>query len=107
MPTIIALNGITCPTSRSCFAVGNTDTFTGAVIATTDGGATWTQQTVPTAILFLNGVSCASPSDCTAVGSNQNAATAVLSTTNGGTRWRLDNTSGLAKRPSLQNVSCP
>jgi hypothetical protein len=48
-------------------AVGETSTSSGVAIATTDGGANWTIESVPSGPA-LTGVSCASTKDCVAVG---------------------------------------
>lgn len=40
----------------------------GAIVATTDSGATWSTETVPSGIGFLNGIACPSTNPCYAVG---------------------------------------
>jgi photosystem II stability/assembly factor-like uncharacterized protein len=83
------LAGVSCPAEGTCFAVGN------AILATTNGGATWNKQFsgAPQAI------SCATHSDCIAVGSNL-----VLATSNGGASWAPQKLPTLA---GLSAVSCP
>jgi photosystem II stability/assembly factor-like uncharacterized protein len=43
--TVSALNDVSCASTKDCIAVGSTKSFTlGAILATTDGGTTWTSQ---------------------------------------------------------------
>jgi photosystem II stability/assembly factor-like uncharacterized protein len=74
--------------------VGDANFATGAVAATTDGGATWTSQALPTGITSLSGVSCTGTEDCWAVGEDvvQTApgpvdSGVIVSTTDGGSTW--------------------
>ena len=58
---------------------------------TSDGGATWVPETVPTDAPTLTSVSCGSATRCVAVGSEsipgEVATVAILSTQNGGRSW--------------------
>jgi photosystem II stability/assembly factor-like uncharacterized protein len=54
-----------CPADGICFAVG----FKGAILATSNGGASWTEQASGTS-QTLNAVSCPSTSVCYAAGAN-------------------------------------
>ena len=90
------LRAVACVTAQRCWAVGSTlatpTTPAGpALVATTDGGATWAVLTLPPTVGYLSGVACTSARSCTAVG--QVGVTgvgpgAVLTTTNG-TSWAL------------------
>jgi hypothetical protein len=43
--TVSALNDVSCASTKDCIAVGSTKSFTlGAILATTNGGTTWTSQ---------------------------------------------------------------
>ena len=65
------LSAVTCPTATACTAVGAQGDFGGAqIVASTDGGATWTEQVPPATTGPLAGVSCASATTCVAVGSD-------------------------------------
>ena len=91
------LHAVTCPTARRCWAVGTTLATASApagaaLTATTDGGATWTVETVPSAVSYLSAVACASTRVCTAVGQIGLTGVgpgAVLTTANGGATWVL------------------
>ena len=72
------LNGIDCPTPSRCLAVGSR----GTILASTDGGITWTYDTSPTGETLL-GVTCTTPSNCLVVGSGRT----VISTDDGGADW--------------------
>ena len=92
-----SLREVACATARRCWAVGsNSATSSGssgpALVATTDGGATWTVQPIPPTVGYLAGVACASSRSCTAVGQvGQNGVGpgAVLTTIDGGSAWVL------------------
>ena len=64
-----AFNGVDCPTSTVCIAVG--DSPFRSVMESTDGGSSWTKEEVPAAEgnRFYNGVACASANQCEVVGS--------------------------------------
>jgi hypothetical protein len=91
------LRAVTCPTARRCWAVGSTlatasSPAGAALVATTDGGATWTAETVPPTVSYLSAVACASTRSCTAVGQvglTGAGPGAVLTTANGGATWVL------------------
>jgi photosystem II stability/assembly factor-like uncharacterized protein len=87
-----------CPSTSTCFVVGN------GIARTTNGGTSWTRQTVPSGTPDLTGISCSSTAICVAVGGN-----AVLRTTNGGANWtRLTVNPSSERLPqSLTSVSCP
>jgi hypothetical protein len=81
------LNGISCPTTATCVAVGNDgNTATPLVVVTNDGGATWTPAKVPVSG-GLNSVSCTSTSHCVAVGGANGGGWLVAVTFDGGTSW--------------------
>jgi photosystem II stability/assembly factor-like uncharacterized protein len=74
---------VSCASTTSCVAVASGDPGipgSAAIIATTDGGATWTTQTIPNGVYSPLAVSCASPSPCTAVGENQQSGGVIIST---------------------------
>jgi photosystem II stability/assembly factor-like uncharacterized protein len=82
------LNGIACESTSDCWAVGS-----GVILATTDGGSTWTKQSVG----FVGSrIACASTLDCWAVGSG------VLATTDGGTTWTTQSGPG-----NTSDIACP
>ena len=62
-----------------------------AVVATTNGGSTWTLQPVPATVGYLSGISCSDQRHCTAVGQagqTANAPGAIITTTDGGGTWQ-------------------
>ena len=69
--------------SASAVGAGRSDA---GVVATTNGGVTWTDQVIPAQLITLYGVACATVSDCTAVGDGYYGAV-VISTGDGGTTW--------------------
>jgi len=102
---LYALNGVSCSTAMDCRAVGASTSDAGVIVATTDGGRTWTSQPLPRGIALLNGVSCSTTSDCRAVGATASKREAVLVTLDSGRSWTSQSVppgTGL-----LYGVSCP
>jgi photosystem II stability/assembly factor-like uncharacterized protein len=89
------LEGVSCATTTACFAVGDS----GTILATTDGGVSWSLQRSGGAT-DLNAISCASANDCAAVG---NGGT-VLTSSDGGGTWSSRSSGTDA---GLNGVSCP
>ncbi|MDQ1448378.1 MAG: hypothetical protein QOC79_1349, partial [Actinomycetota bacterium] len=111
------LNGVSCLTTTSCFAVGKyaDSSSLGKTLVEQWNGSTWSIVTSPnptgTAISVLNGVSCASTTSCFAVGQQFLGSTApALAERWNGTSWSIVPT----PRPTagtntsrLLGVSCP
>ena len=84
---------------------GGNPEYSPAVVATTDGGLTWTPQVTPMGSFELNAVSCPNSSDCTAVGNTSSYGGVSITTTDGGLTWTNDLLpSGVE---ALFGVSCP
>jgi hypothetical protein len=77
----VNLQGVVCPNTLDCFAVGAKSGSNGVIDATTNGGTTWATQT-STGGQQLNAVDCPDTTHCSAVGN----AGLVLATTDG-TSW--------------------
>ena len=94
------LNGVAFADATHGWAVGATwdaatDTYKGAILATTNGGVTWSAQNAGTT-RNLNAVTFSDADHGWAVGMTHDAATdtykgAILATTNGGTTWTAQN----------------
>ncbi len=106
-PPIGDLNGISCASATLCEAVGDNDNGFGVVLGTTNGGTTWTSQTVLSGVGSLSGISCVSATTCEAVGDYYTGSVyvgVVLDTTNGGTTWTSQTVpSGVT---GLNGISC-
>ncbi len=89
------LNGVDCPTTSTCYAVGDG----GTILATTNGGNTWSSKPSGTTQKLYN-VSCSSASNCVTVGDGGT----ILTTSNGGTSWTA-RASGTGE--TLRGISCP
>ena len=97
------LSAVACPSPSICIAVGSTagGGSPGAIVNTSDGGATWTTQSIPAGVGTLSSVSCASTSVCEALGPSNVA----VGTTNGGASWQSQTLpSGLV---NVGQISCP
>jgi photosystem II stability/assembly factor-like uncharacterized protein len=106
-----SLESVTCPTAEDCYAVGQglTDQPTQTIIATTDAGLVWTQQTVPAGAGSADGFSvvrCPTAIHCYAIGNDQQTdAVEVVTTTDGGSTWTSEpGPTGLSEATGL---SCP
>jgi hypothetical protein len=81
------LNAISCFDSLSCFAVGvvfDSDEYETPITASTDGGATWSNQTAQPGDANLQSVACVTLSSCWAVGWTPRGSV-IVHTVKGGT----------------------
>ena len=119
---IVSLTGVSCPTGNDCWAVGSASSDSGVVVATTDGGTSWSTQTLPSTvtqnppgsrIVRLSSISCPTSNNCWAVGATSTSSGVVVATTNGGKTWRIQFTSsGLSGTDvgglyTLNGIWCP
>jgi hypothetical protein len=94
-PPVNSLGAVSCPTATRCVAVGQTVGVDGApngaaVVASSTGGASWSDAVVPPTVGFLSDVSCVDARRCVAVGQSGQAGSGVgtiITSTNGGTTW--------------------
>ena len=94
LPQGNGLNSISCPTTAVCFVVGDV----GTILATTNGGSTWTGEASPTT-RTLRGISCPNTTTCYAVGDG-----GIILKTGDGATW-FQQPSGTAA--NLNGISCP
>jgi photosystem II stability/assembly factor-like uncharacterized protein len=96
--------GISCPSATVCFvATGNNKGIadgSGTILATTDGGAHWGQQSTPGVTGTFMAISCPDTTHCFSV-----TSTGQLFATTDGTAW-ASQTSPVAGQP-LAALSCP
>jgi photosystem II stability/assembly factor-like uncharacterized protein len=114
------LQGVDCASLTFCVAVGadsynsGSSFYEAAATVSTDGGATWTQASLPDVtpgvygeIEYLYSVSCPTTLDCIAVGSGVGASgsyPAILSTSDGGNTWNVQSAPDVVNY--LASVSC-
>jgi hypothetical protein len=111
------LAAVSCPTTSVCTAAGSTedadgqippgqDAGPGAVVHSTNGGASWMTQSFPAGVGNISAVSCASTSVCEVLGETPTqSAPVVVGTTNGGSTWQSQSVpSGL---DGVSGLSCP
>jgi photosystem II stability/assembly factor-like uncharacterized protein len=80
---------MSCPSAAQCYVGGtNLTTKRSTLLATRDGGTSWTRQPIPSGVIIAS-IGCGSVSACVAVGSAgaANSPSFVLTTVDGGTRW--------------------
>ena len=127
LPYIFSITGtVSCPTSSDCYIGGSQQQgnynipgdvwYSPVVMATTDGGAEWSDVSPPTDESTLQGyvenLSCPTTTICYGVGVNRTATSnaLILVTTNGGSSWSAsagaaDGTGSLSNDVSCANVS--
>src|ERR1700674_1633131 len=98
LPQGNSLSAVSCPTSSTCFAVGGLFGY-GTILATSNGGGTWTVQS-PGTSQAITGVSCPSTTACFAVG----GSATILGTSNGGATWTAQSS---GSTDYLLGISCP
>ncbi|NNN21964.1 MAG: hypothetical protein HKL80_08195 [Acidimicrobiales bacterium] len=101
-----SMEGISCYASSSCVAVGATNNYSaGFVVSTTNFGASWTLDTIPSGVSLMS-VSCSS-SGCVSVGgspTNSSANAAAIYSSSPNTSWSSATIpTGL---PGLSDISC-
>jgi hypothetical protein len=109
------LDGVACPATTTCLAVGSTLDANGnprTAIAERWNGAAWAMTPVPlpTGSQFagLSSVACVSPSSCTAVGGWWTSRGGTLVERWNGTAWRMRHAPSPSHTvQSLNGVSCP
>ena len=85
-PTVGYLSGIACSDMLRCTAVGQTNQVAvgqAVIVATVNGGVSWTQVPAPPGVLDLSAVSCLASGWCMAVGSAATGSVALVSTSSG------------------------
>jgi len=98
-----------CSSPSICVVAGTNYSATNGpsmatIMGTTDGGTTWTTQTVPASITGISDLVCGSATACAATATNSSAHGAILGTTNDGSTWTTQTTfSGLT---GFTNIVC-
>src|ERR1700681_4189510 len=98
LPQGNSMSAVSCPTSSTCFAVGGLFGY-GTILATSNGGGTWTVQS-PGTSQAITGVSCPNTTTCFAVGGSGT----ILGTSNGGATWTAQSS---GSTDYLLGISCP
>jgi predicted acyl esterase len=97
---------VSCASTSVCEAFGSSNTSNAAVaVGTTNGGATWQSQNLPSGLLDVKQLSCPSTSQCVAVGQTSGGHTIIIATTDGGTTWVTQAVP--AGVSDLSSVACP
>ena len=93
------LNGLSCPTTTICVAVG----AGGVVVTTGNGGTTWSSKNSGVAT-NLNSVSCQDVNNCVAVGDGGR----IITTSDGGASWtpRTSNTAQILRDVGCATTTC-
>lgn len=108
-----SLRSVSCSTATQCTAVGaniageSDPTVSGIAVETTDGGATWQTETLPSGTAAVDEVACTTGSQCFAGGFNDASgqAAAFATSSDGGSTWSSQ--SAPAGLTQIAGVSCP
>jgi hypothetical protein len=86
--TTTQVTALTCPTTKQCFLgyvtinpkLSSLASFTGHIARSTDGGASWTDSTIPSNTTIISAISCPTSAICVAGGASttQGVTTPVL-----------------------------
>jgi hypothetical protein len=104
-----SLSGVSCPSTTSCYAVGDYfDGFDHKTLIERWNGTSWSIVASPngTTYSFLNGVSCPTTTNCFAVGRTGSSARTLVERWNG-TSWSIVTSPSPTGDSFLNGVSCP
>jgi photosystem II stability/assembly factor-like uncharacterized protein len=86
-----SLSAISCASQSACYAAGTNSSDTGLVVlATSNGGKSWTTRTLPSGIDDVGGIACATSKRCVVAGDinkNDESNRVIYATTDSGSRW--------------------
>ncbi len=87
-------NSISCSSTTNCIGVGafynsSTSSATGVIFNSSNGGQSWTQETISSGSVDFYGVTCVTTT-CYAVGQTSSNGSVVLSSLNNGLSWSAD-----------------
>ena len=107
-PKITSISGVSCANAMHCWAGASLGASgdEGAILASTDGGATWNVQELIPGVDGIGPINCSSETHCMAAGGRlvSQEPPLLLSTTNGGASWSMQAmSSGVF---SLDAMSC-
>jgi photosystem II stability/assembly factor-like uncharacterized protein len=97
---LAGFNGVSCPTSSQCVAVGGDADLNGVVATSRNQGVAWTQGVLDKNEPELNAVDCENASNCVAVGQG-----ATVHSSDGGQTWTSSTIP--SANTTLLGVSCP
>ncbi len=91
LPVVGQLNGISCPSTTTCYAVGWDASANPVLVQTSDGGSNWATDTLPAgtspvAISCPTASTCFAPADVNG-GAGSGGSETVLHTTDSGATW--------------------
>ena len=115
-----SMSALDCSSELACTAVGTSDTdvndwTSGVAAATSDGGATWTVNSLPAGfgVSYVSQLSCADATHCAVTGfvaggsGTQNLVGDIATTSNGGRTWIPETMPSDVPEPQFSGLSCP
>jgi hypothetical protein len=94
---------IACPSSSVCYSAGENSSRFGSILESSDGGADWTSQSVPSGTGYLSAIACPSTVECFAVGDASTSEPEILATFDSGLTWMAQPAAG--EGPA--GIACP
>ncbi|MCL4415016.1 MAG: hypothetical protein M1522_09795, partial [Actinobacteria bacterium] len=100
---------VACPSSTVCYAVGQNNNGTGAILSLSSTSVTtWVADTIPSGTNQINAIACPSSTVCYAVGQNSNGTATILSLSSTGTSppsWVADTIPSGTNQ--INAIACP
>jgi photosystem II stability/assembly factor-like uncharacterized protein len=114
LPSDFVPRGFQCVSDKRCIVSGfyqspngSATIPAGAILYSTDDGATWTTATVPSGLGPLSSVSCGDSSDCVAsFFGDDGSSSEIVTSTDGGESWSVASASSLPDG-LVTGLSCP
>jgi hypothetical protein len=106
---VSVLADVSCDSASDCVAVGHSRATvsgltTGVIVATANGGSTWTIKAAPDGLESLSAISCVSARRCVVAGNALAMKPTVLTTASGGKAWTA--ASAPPGMRSIGSISC-
>ncbi len=98
--SVADLLGVSCPTTTTCYAVGDLAQGGGAVVVTNNAGQSWSLLNLPSGLVQLTGISCLSATNCFVSDASGN-----MGVTTDGATFSVEATP-ISQSGLLQGVSC-
>lgn len=100
------IEGVSCPSSTTCFALGTYDNDQSVVYGSEDGGATWSGKVGPSAAYPDVAIACPTTTFCVVEEFGPSGDSFAV-TRDGGASWHQAADAGLGPNPSISEFGCP
>jgi len=101
------LQGVDCPSSTECVAVGANSAGVGVAVSSNDGGSSWSSPQTLSATTFSYGVTCPSATTCLAVTQGSSGEAFVGTESSGSWTWTTTSALALPSGDVVYTLACP